>query len=82
MCHRLLLNFYHKLFYVDVVGTALHQKGMMLQPQVQRKPREITNLRKPSGERWMNCGMVSHIEILISSCALCSLINHSSILTT
>lgn len=60
----MLLNFYHKLFYVyvDVIGTVLHRKVMMLQPQVQRKPREITNLKKPSGERWMNCGMVSHIS--------------------
>lgn len=62
--NRMLLNFYHKLFYVyvDVIGTVLHRKVMMLQPQVQRKPREITNLKKLSGERWMNCGMVSHIS--------------------
>lgn len=55
------VELYHKLFhmYVDVVGTVLHQKVMMLRPQVQRKPREITNLKKPSEERWMNCGMVS-----------------------
>lgn len=55
------VELYHELFhvYVDVVGTVLHQKGMMLQPQVQRKPREITNPKKPSEERWMNCGMVS-----------------------
>lgn len=55
------VELYRELFhvYVDVVGTVLHQKVMMLRPQVQRKPREITNLKKPSEERLMNCGMVS-----------------------
>lgn len=56
------VELYQELFhvYVNVLGTVLHQKVMMLQPQVQRKPREITNPKKPSEERWMNCGMVSY----------------------
>lgn len=72
------VELYHELFhvYVDVVGTVLHQKVMMLQPQVQRKPREITNLKKLSEERWMNCGMVSFLK----KCTLCSLISYNSIL--
>ena len=44
---------------VDFVGTVLRQKGMKPRPQVQRKPRETTNLKKRCAERWMNYGMVS-----------------------